>query len=487
VKAPEQIKLSAANPRSLEGNERSVQGSCALRPLSNGWRWVRLRDIAELTGGITKGQKRRSNGSTRLVPYLRVANVQRGYLDLSDIREIEATEKEIEELRLQPGDILFTEGGDRDKLGRGWIWKGELAECIHQNHVFRARLRGGDSPQYISLYGNSAGQLYFFQEGKHTTNLASINLTRLGLLPIPMPLPDEQRRIVAEIEKQFTRLDAGLASLGRIQVALKRYRASVLRAACEGRLVPTEADLARQEGRSYESATDLLIRSLSNRRIQLNGGKTYREPTSPKTAELGRLPEGWAWATFDQISTRVTVGHVGRMKHEYITDGVPFLRSQNVRENGFDPEGLLYIRPEFHAKLAKSITRSGDLAVVRSGSVGITCVIPDTLAEANCADLVLIQRPLAFVPQYGAYYMNSLAKRHVDAGKVGIALTHFNTKSVAALPVPLPPLAEQRRIVAEVERRLSVIEELETAVAANLRRAERLRQSILHRAFSGKL
>ena len=82
--------------------------------------------------------------------------------------------------------------------------------------------------------------------------------------------------------------------------------------------------------------------------------------------------------------------------------------------------------------------------------------------------------------------MNSMAKRHIEAGKVGIALTHFNTRSVAALPVPLPPLAEQERIVSEVERRLSVIEELEAAVRANLTRADRLRQSILSQAFSGR-
>ena len=174
------------------------------------------------------------------------------------------------------------------------------------------------------------------------------------------------------------------------------------------------------------------------------------------------------------------------MKHEYVSKGIPFLRSQNIRENKFDPEGLLFISPDFHSKLSKSVIRSGDLAVVRSGSVGVTCVIPDTLGEANCADLVLIQGPLGLVPQFGAYYMNSMAKRHIEAGKVGIALTHFNTRSVAALPVPLPPLAEQERIVSEVERRLSVIEELEAAVRANLTRADRLRQSILSQAFSGR-
>jgi len=100
---------------------------------------------------------------------------------------------------------------------------------------------------------------------------------------------------------------------------------------------------------------------------------------------------------------------------------------------------------------------------------------------------VLVQRPLGFVPQYGAYYMNSLAKRHVAAGKVGVALIHFNTKSVAALAIPLPPLAEQTRIVAEVQRRLSVVEELEAVVSANLQRATSLRQSILQKAFTGKL
>ena len=214
------------------------------KKLPTGWRWVTLRDIAQISGGITKGQKRRATDVVRKVPYLRVANVQRGYLDLSEMKEIEALESKIEALRLQPGDILFNEGGDRDKLGRGWIWNGELPECIHQNHVFRARLRSdSDSPKFISYYSNSAGQQYFYDQGKHTTNLASINLTKLGELPIPLPPSAEQHRIVAEIEKQFTRLDAGVAALRRVQANLKRYRASVLKAACEGKLVPTEAEL----------------------------------------------------------------------------------------------------------------------------------------------------------------------------------------------------------------------------------------------------
>jgi type I restriction enzyme S subunit len=308
-----------------------------------------------------------------------------------------------------------------------------------------------------------------------------------------VPPPDEQRQIVAEIEKQFTRLEAGVAALRRAQANLKRYRAAVLKAACEGRLVPTEAELSHSQRSTknsqpaYETGAALLARILTERRQNWQGRGKYNEPAAPAAAKLGPLPEGWTWAAFEQIAERVTVGFVGSMKHEYVETGIPFLRGQNVRENRFDPEGLLYVSPEFHQKLSKSALRPGDLAVVRSGSVGVTCVIPDSLSDANCSDLVLVQRPLGFVPQYGAYYMNSLAKRHVAAGKVGVALIHFNTKSVAALAVPLPPLAEQTRIVAEVERRLSVVEELEAVVSANLQRATRLRQSILQKAFTGKL
>lgn len=205
--------------------------------LPGGWCWTDLRTIAELKGGITKGQQRKAGTTVRPVPYLRVANVQRGYLDLSEIKTIEATEMEIADLRLLPGDILFNEGGDRDKLGRGWVWSGQVPECIHQGHVFRARLYSPDiDPRFVSWYRNSAGQAHFLEHGKQTTNLASINLTLRGNLPIPLPPAEEQRRIVARIDELLTRLDASVAALRRVQANLKRYRAAVFKAAVEGRL-----------------------------------------------------------------------------------------------------------------------------------------------------------------------------------------------------------------------------------------------------------
>ncbi|AKJ05576.1 type I restriction enzyme S subunit [Archangium gephyra] len=208
-----------------------------LPSLPTGWCWTTLRSISELQGGITKGQKRSPDERLRAVPYLRVANVQRGYLDLSEMKEIEATAAEIEELRLSRGDILFNEGGDRDKLGRGWIWQEELPLCIHQNHVFRARLYSREvEPKFVSHYANSAGQRYFVEQGKQTTNLASINLTKLGNLPVPLPPAHEQRRIVAEIDDRLSLADAAAGAVAMDCRRAEKLRQAILKAAFAGEL-----------------------------------------------------------------------------------------------------------------------------------------------------------------------------------------------------------------------------------------------------------
>ena len=180
----------------------------ALPCLPEGWCWARLDAVAAIKGGLTVDKNRR-DPTARPVPYLRVANVQRGYLDLDEVKLIDAPEADIEELRLQPGDVLFNEGGDRDKLGRGWIWEGQLPECIHQNHVFRARLFSDElSGKMVSWWGNTFGRDYFLREGKQTTNLASINMTKLSAFPVPVPPPFERRRIVVEVEQRLSFIDA---------------------------------------------------------------------------------------------------------------------------------------------------------------------------------------------------------------------------------------------------------------------------------------
>lgn len=192
------------------------------------WRWVSLGSIAAVVGGVTKDSKRQNDPAFVEVPYLRVANVQRGSLLLDDVATIRVPAAKAEALALQPGDVLFNEGGDRDKLGRGWVWDGQLADCIHQNHVFRARLTQGClDPRFLSWYGNSAARHWFEAHGKQTTNLASINLATLKSLPVPVPPPSEQQAIVAELERRLSLLRAARSSTARSGSSAQALRSAV--------------------------------------------------------------------------------------------------------------------------------------------------------------------------------------------------------------------------------------------------------------------
>lgn len=238
--------------------------------LPEGWAWGSLQQIAFIVGGITKGQKRTADEILRSVPYLRVANVQRGYLDLSEIKTIEATDAEIRELQLQIGDILFNEGGDRDKLGRGWIWEGQVPLCIHQNHVFRARLAStGVLPKFVSHYSNAQGQLYFMAEGKQTTNLASINLHKLSRFPIPIPPSTEQRRIVLELDRQISNVGSSEKTCVGALLHSERLRQSILKHAFQGKLVPQDPN--------DEPASMLLERIRAERAATLEEAESARK------------------------------------------------------------------------------------------------------------------------------------------------------------------------------------------------------------------
>lgn len=442
-------------------------------PISNAWSKVRVGVALQLINGRAF---KPSEWEEKGLPIVRIQNLNNPEAPFN-YYEGDLPEKFL----LNSGDLLFAWSGTPGTSFGAHIWRGGKA-WLNQ-HIFKVLFDETEFDKRFLRLAINQNLTEYIQAAHGAAGLAHITKGKFEQSELLKPPLDEQRSIVAEIEKQFSRLDEAVASLKRTQANLKRYKAAVLKAAVEGKLTEDW----RKQHPNIEPASKLLERILTERRAKWSGKGKYKEPIALDTTDLPSLPKGWTWVAFEQLSLRVTVGHVGPMKHEYVPKGIPFLRSQNVRENRFDPEGLLFIRPEFHKRLSKSVVQAGDLAVVRSGSVGVTCVIPEVLGEANCADLVLIQRPIGLVPQFGAYYMNSLAKRRIEAGKVGVALTHFNTKSVAAMPVPLPSLAEQEQIVAEVERRLSVIDELEATVEANLTRADRLRQSILSSAFSGKL
>ena len=160
-------------------------------PIVNPLRWSeerKLGEVSEIISGITKGRKLKSQ-RTREVPYMAVINVQDRHLRLDTVKKIEATEDEIKKYRLKQNDLLLTEGGDPDKLGRGTLWRCEIPECIHQNHIFRVRLHSETlNPVFLKwLVGSARGKAYFLKSAKQTTGIASINKTQLAGFPLLIP------------------------------------------------------------------------------------------------------------------------------------------------------------------------------------------------------------------------------------------------------------------------------------------------------------
>jgi type I restriction enzyme, S subunit len=176
--------------------------------LPEGWEWVTLDSIVDITSGVTKGRKI-SNRVCISVPYLRVANVQRGFLDLDLIKEIDLPEVELQKFTVVERDLLITEGGDWDKVGRTAIWGGQIPMIVHQNHIFKARcILKEQNEVWLEKYLNSQlAREYFASSSKQTTNLASINKTQLRGGIVAIPPPAEQHRIVAKVDELITICD----------------------------------------------------------------------------------------------------------------------------------------------------------------------------------------------------------------------------------------------------------------------------------------
>ncbi|MFH9816872.1 restriction endonuclease subunit S [Streptomyces sp. NPDC017230] len=213
----------------------AIDGSLPMLPKE--WSWRRLGEIADVVGGVTKDSKKQQDPSLPEVPYLRVANVQRGHLDLDRVTRIRVPQKKLDQLRLLPGDVLMNEGGDRDKLGRGWVWRGAMDGVIHQNHVFRARMKNEDLlPKLLSWWANSMGR-WFEKNGKQSTNLASISLKKMKELPVPVPPADVQLDILKRIEGQSLNAAKAEEALRLAQRRSTLLRKALLRKAFSGGLV----------------------------------------------------------------------------------------------------------------------------------------------------------------------------------------------------------------------------------------------------------
>ncbi|MFQ5472236.1 MAG: restriction endonuclease subunit S [Dehalococcoidia bacterium] len=469
-----------------------------LSSLPESWEAVWVGDASVgIRPGFASGKHNRNCDG---IPHFRPMNIDRlGMIDLSNVKYV----KPENPLRLSSGDVLFNNTNSPDLVGKtAPILDG--SEVAYSNHMTRVRPADGISfrfmahqLQYLWMTG------YFKYRCVKHVNQASISSSTLSsTVPFLVAPSPEQSRIVAEIEKQFSRLDAGVAALRRVEANLKRYKASVLKAACTGRLT---ADW-RAAHPDVEPAPKLLQRILTERRRRWeqiehdrtvargklpkndNWKKRYKEPVAfDPDIPRGRLPENWQWVTLGTLAPDVRDGPHHSPK--YADNGVPFITGGHIRPEGVDFSKTKFISTKLHEEFClRCKPEKGDMLYTKGGTTGIAkvnTVEREFSVWVHVAVLKLVSSISALYLQHAlnspVCYWQSQNYTH-GVGNQDLGLTRM-----IKIAVPLPPIDEQEEIVTEIDRQMSLLNEIHLLVDHNLKRAGRLRQSILKDAFEGKL
>lgn len=397
---------------------------------------VRVREVAEsIQYGHTASAISRKEGPR----FLRITDIQNGGVDWDSVPSCDIGPDEVPKYKLSAGDLVFARTGAT--TGKSFLIR-ECPDAVFASYLIRVRASKEVDPRYLALFFQSPDYWQQIERGKRGIGQPNVNGKVLGEIALPLPGLADQRRIVAEIEKQFTRLETAIAALRRTQANLKRYSAAVLKAACEGRLVPGDLKSWRQInlGEVAESMKNGVYKPRS----------AYAE-------------DGVACLRMYNIDRgKIVWKDIKRM----------ILTSSEVEEYGLVPGDLLVNRVNSRELVGKA-------APIPSGLE--TCVFESKNIR------VRLKRDLAD-PRFMGFAMGVYGQAHFNRNaQQVVGMASISQPQVAALAVPFPPLTDQTRIVEEVERRLSIVEELGALVSANLQRAARLRQSILQQAFAGKL
>jgi len=239
LKEKRQAVISRAVTKGLDPNApMKPSGIDWLGDIPAHWNMKRLKHVADLQTGLTLGKKYADDIELTQRPYLRVANVQDGFLDLSEITTVQVPPSDVPRYELRPGDVLMTEGGDFDKLGRGYVWDGQIEGCLHQNHIFAVRPKSGflDSHLLAMLLSSSHGRNYFTSTSQQTTNLASTNSTKLKEFPVPLPPKAEQLRLMEAVHRSCKTLDEASNAVQLAIGKLRQYRSALITAAVTGQI-----------------------------------------------------------------------------------------------------------------------------------------------------------------------------------------------------------------------------------------------------------
>lgn len=454
---------------------------------NNGWKLIPLKDLGRWSGGGTPSKANPKYWTDGTIPWVSPKDMKTERITTSEDRITKLAVSESPASLIPGASVLVV---TRSGILRHTLPIAVTSLAVTVNQDLKALTPApGFNADYVAWALRAFSQDILNTCSKNGTTVNSIETSKLLRYEIPVAPLDQQKLIVAEVEKQFSRLDEAVANLKRVKANLKRYKAAVLKAAAEGRLVETEAERSRREGRSYETGAQLMQRILENRRRQWKGKGKYKESSGPDTTDLPGLPDGWVWASLEQSCVKITDGTHHSPKN-FPQGEYKYITSKNVRAFRMALEDITFVDKKTHDEIySRCDVRKGDVLYVKDG-VNTGLAAKNTLEEPfSLLSSVGVFRTVSDLDSdYLVIYLNSTEVRdRMLANIAGVAITRLTLNKLKITMVAIPPLTEQHRIVAEVDRRFSLVGEVENQLDVNLKRAERMRQALLKNAFLGKL
>lgn len=422
------------------------------------WQIKRLKHIANVQTGVAKG-KDNEGKDTIEVPYLRVANVQDGYLSLDDVTTIEIPREDLERYSLQPGDVLMNEGGDFDKLGRGSVWQGEIESCIHQNHVFAVRPTAVPSAWLNAFTGSLAAQFYFMGRAKQSTNLASISSSNIMELPVALPPEAEMDLLLDHIDHETARIDALVVKKTRFIELLREKRQALI--------------------------THAVTKGLDPSVKMKDSGVEW----------LGEVPEHWEVKPLRRLLLRLEQGWSPNASSEPCEPGDwGVLKLSAIKQGCFFPEQNKSLLAETQPDQTLE-TQVGDLLLSRANTpqlVGDACVVR-SLDGRRLMLSDLIYRLSLIEGADPEFFCNVLisgyGRSQIEADARGSSMTmaKISQEHILNWLVPVPPFGEQREISAAVETARQRLEASISKTERSITLLKERRAALITAAVTGQI
>ena len=426
--------------------------------IPEGWMWVHLNYIANSSLGKTL-DKVKNTGDYK--PYLCSINVYWNGISLEKVKEARFEETELEKYSLKRGDLLICEGGD---VGRSAVWEEDIPMC-YQNALHRVRFYHDINPyfyKYLIECYKGIGIINQFSKGVTIKHLVQSSLNAMWL---PLPPLAEQKRIVAEIEELLPLVDRYEQAWTKLENFNRRFpedmKKSILQQAIQGKLVEQRPE----EG----TAQELYAQIQAEKQRLIKEGKLKKEKPLPEITEEEKpfeIPEGWMWVKFGSVVNIVSARRVHQS--DWKKEGVPFYRAREIAKLASDGfvDNELFISPELYEEFSKSgVPQLGDLMVSAVGTLGKTYVVKDKdKFYYKDASVICLENYGHILPEYLKYIMASeMMMQQIRRNSGGTTVATLTMVRMAQYIFPLPPFAEQERIVERLEELLAMCERLKTA------------------------